>query len=430
MKRIKKMFIINLIVIFCLFTVACDIQIDDDSDLPARYGEFGRDKANELATQFPERFPGSDQEEAAANWLLSELNDLGYEPKVQEFSTTDSSGNQINSQNIIVEISGIGFATTGDGLEENSENSTLENPDDINQRFIIIGTHYDTPTKTNTVENQVAGQADGIHNNAAGVGSLITLLNQMKNTPPGFDTQVVFFGASDIDYAGSRAFFEGMTDEERSSLEVMYNVDRIYAGDKVYAHSGVNSIVDEYQKSYEKRQKLYEITDVYYNNLLLTNNNFALYTNQNIFSVNSPMTGEPALFREWTTTTGDHTVFDNAGYPIVFLESFEYDVENYSEIGKESTDPYFAQVNGIIDRTNLDSSYFLNSYFMTTEEETEDAYATTEAESENSNEMEQGIPLEDLNDDKNIDRLERRINNIAFLLLECSRYAGVEYELK
>jgi len=411
--------------------VACDIQIDDDSDLPARYGELGKDKANELATQFPERFPGSDQEEAAANWLLSELNDLGYEPKLQEFSTTDSDGNQINSQNIIVEISGIGFATTGDGLEENSENSTLENPDDINQRFIIIGTHYDTPVKANTVENQVAGQADGIHNNAAGVGSLITLLNQMKNTPPGFDTQVVFFGASDIDYAGSRAFFESMTDEERSLLEVMYNVDRIYAGDKVYAHSGVNSITDEYQKSYEKRQKLYEITDVYYNNLLLTNNNFALYTNQNIFSVNSPMTGELALFREWTTTTGDHTVFDEAGYPIVFIESFEYDVENYSEIGKESTDPYFAQVNGIVDRTNLDSSYFLNSYFMTTEEEqTEDAYAITEAESENSNGMEQGIPLEDLNDDKNIDRLERRINNIAFLLLECSRYAGVEYELK
>lgn len=435
MKQKNLLIIVNIVLIFCFFLTACDQEVDDDSNLPARYGEFGRNIANELAEKFPERFPGSDQEEQAANWLVSELEDLGYEPQIQNFSAIDSDGNGIESQNVIVEIAGMGFHL--DDEDENSESTMTQSDNtesksieqDVNKNYIIIGAHYDTPIKTNVI--QESGDGDGIHNNAAGVASLITLAQQMKDLPPGYTTKLIFFGAGEANFAGSIAYFENMTEEEKSSLEVMYNVDRIYAGDKVYAHSGVNSIISEYEKDYEKRQKLYEMTDVYYNNLLLTNNDFALYTNQNIFSVDSPATGESALFREWTTHIGDHTVFDEAGIPIVFIESFEYDVDSYAELGKETTDSYFANVNGIIDFSNLDSSNYLNTYFEAAElEETEEVFVdSSESQEDTESGVTQIISLENLKQNKNIDRLERRVNNVAFLLLECSRYAGSDYDL-
>ncbi len=453
MEKLKKssLYIFLLLILSAFFILtACSGESGAEDDLPARYGSAGRTEAIEFAEKFPERFAGSEQEKAASAWLMEKLQSLGYEPQIQEFTATDAKGNAVSSQNVVLQIEGSGFskldaAETTDkesrvivkqNGSENSSDSDNQEPEDINQKFLIIGAHYDTPKKTIHINQKGTDGGDGIHNNAAAVASLLTLIKEMRKNPPGYTVRIVFFGASEAGQAGSEAYLKSLSDQEKSNIDAMYNLERIYAGDKVYAHAGTNSLLSGNQKSYLMRKKLYELTDVYYNNLLLTNNNFALFTNQNTFFVKSPVNGELAMFREWTTTRGDHSPFDEAGIPVVFIESYEYDVATYEELGKETTDPNFTISDGMIDRTNLDSSEVLNTYFEAAELEQDELIFGSEENSDqddkgSSIKDEQGnIYLDDLRENKNIDRLERRINNVAFLLLNASQYAGSEYEMK
>lgn len=430
-----KFYIIISILIFAMFSnISCSANKDAEDSLPARYGEFGKKEAIALAEQFPERYAGSEQEKSAADWLIQELEELDYQPEVQTFTAQDAQGNTIESQNIIITIDGSGFSKVKTKETESEEPIIADTePIPVNDKFLVITAHYDTPIKEKQVETSVPSQGNGIHNNAAAVGSLLTLAKQLKTTLPGYRTKIVFLGASEADHAGARAFLAELTDQEIMQIEALYNLERIYAGDKVYAHAGLNSIVGEYEKSYPKRHKVYELTDVYYNNLLLTNNKFALYTNQNVFLAENPENGKEAIYREWTTTMGDQTPFDEKGIPIVFIESYEYDVEKFSDLGKETTDPNFNINNGIIDRSNLDSTQILNEYFQAAELEKGEKNIFGENEIKRTETEKKGtegtISLEAIRENKNIDRLERRVNNIAFLLLESTRYAGADYEL-
>ncbi|MGB4609941.1 MAG: M28 family peptidase [Saccharofermentanales bacterium] len=421
--KYRSFSIILLLLVFLISLAACQKSADDKLSMPARYGDGGRALAVNFAQSFPERYAGSDQEKSAGDWLIKELENLGYEPQADDFTFTDSSGKKLTSRNISLEITGTGFEYTG------SDSAVKATLDTVNTRFILVGTHYDTPVKDKQATDTISATGDGIHNNAAGVAALLTIAKEMQKDPPAYNVRLVFFGAGTQDFAGAKAFLEQMPASDFERLEAMYNIDKIYAGDKVYAHAGQNSILDGQKKSYEKRKKLYEMTDVYYNYMLLTNNEFSLYTNQNIFTVEAVGFAEPVLFREWTTHLGDHTPFDQAGIPIVFLESFEYDVGSYAELGKESTDPTFNIVEGVIDHSNLDSSAFLNDYYQIAEAEKQENIfgdnqnVETEQEDNDSDNPDKtdARSLEELRNNRQIDRLERRINNVAFLIIKSAQ---------
>ncbi|NLJ70076.1 MAG: M28 family peptidase [Clostridiaceae bacterium] len=419
--RSFSIFLFSLALLISL--VACQNSTDNKLSMPARYGDNGRTLAINFAQSFPERYAGSEQEKSAGDWLIKELGNLGYEAQVDEFTFTDNTGKQLTSRNISVEIEGTGFEYTG---SDSDAKATL---DTVNDQFILIGAHYDTPVKEKQAVDTVSATGDGIHNNAAGVAAILTIAKEMQHDRPAYNVQLVFFGAGTQNFAGAGAFLEQMSESDLNRLEAMYNIDRIYAGDKVYAHAGQNSVLEGQKKSYEKRKKLYEMTDVYYNYLLLTNNDFSLYTNQNIFTLEVENFAEPVLFREWTTHLGDHTPFDQIGIPVVFLESFEYDVDSFADLGKESTDPMFNVVEGIIDRSNLDSSAYLNDYYQIAEEEKNEKIfgemetAETEQKANDPDDPNQtdGQSLEELRDNRHIDRLERRINNVAFLIIKSAQ---------
>ncbi|HHT24248.1 MAG TPA: M28 family peptidase [Clostridiaceae bacterium] len=422
-KKLRSFSIFLLLLVSLILLAACQNSADNKLSMPARYGNGGRALAVNFAQTFPERYAGSEQENSAGDWLIKRLENLGYNPQVDDFTFTDNSGKQLASRNISVKIKGTGFEYTGSNF---AVKTTLNS---VNERFILIGTHYDTPIKDKQAVDTVSATGDGIHNNAAGVASLLTIAKEMQRDRPAYNVQLVFFGAGTQHFAGAEAFLEQMSVSDLEQFEAMYNIDKIYAGDKVYAHAGQNSVIEGLKKSYEKRKKLYEMTDVYYNYMLLTNNDFSLYTNQNIFTVEATDFTEPILFREWTTHLGDHTPFDQVGIPIVFLESFEYDVESYDELGQESTDPTFNVVGGIIDCSNLDSSAFLNDYYQIAEEEKQENVfgdtKTTETEQEDNDSDDPDKmdvqSLEELRNNRQIDRLERRINNVAFLIIKSAQ---------
>lgn len=367
-RRVSQWLTLLLVLLLTLPLAACATTgIVDQGDLPADFGSYGADAALALAAKYPYRSPGSSQETAAAQWIAAAFKDLGYKPEVVPFSFTDTAGAKRQSSNVIVKIEGSGFRVT----DAQNQTRTVS-------RQVIVGAHYDVSvtkeeadaakTTTSTKKtNSLTGVAeptladfDGIHDNASGVGTLLTIASELKSQQPGYDVILIAFGAGEAGQAGAKAYAAGLDKTTVTETDAMYNIEAIYAGDKVYAHAGQNSVLANNQKIYEKRRKLYEVTDVFYEYELNTNNKFNLNTNQSSLEVPWPDDANQVLYREWTLTESDHTPFDKLDIPIVYFESFDYNASKLKNM-KESQNPAFTSTKGAIRHTRYDSTDFLQA---------------------------------------------------------------------
>lgn len=427
-KWTARFFALLIVVIMVISITGCDRDDQVEFMKPADFGEFGSDFAREFANDWPNRTPGSIQEKNAAGAIEQAFSNLGYDPEVQAFTYVGENSEIIGSQNIIVRIPGKGFTVTKEGggtsnvrktavvgahydvsvTVEESEAARLEREQNEETSESVTETETETTgedesetTETETLYTEIdlpmptLDEFDGIHNNAAGIGVLLTTAKRLADIESGYDIILVAFGAGCDSFAGSRAFVASLEEEEIENIDIMYNIDGIYAGDKVYAHAGHNSVLGGDKKSYDKRRKLYEATDVYYENELYTNNLFALYTNQSGIYVpwGDVERGETAVYREWTRNESDHTPFDNLGISIVYFQSYDYDFDSMEDM-KESSNPAFAATNGIISGTAFDSSEYLTSLF----------------------ELNQSGTISSRDERNDIDILTRRINNVAFII--------------
>ena len=376
---------------------------DDEKDIPADYGKYGSDIAREIAKEFPYRKPYSGQETSAGAYIENKIKELGYEPQVQEF-TTDKGV----SHNYVVRIQGKGFyMPTGSG------EYTLQHP------IAIIGAHYDSSfdeegvkafikgreaeesqtsetekkkdkkkkdketEETQGSEPQVTVNYDGLSDNASGVGCLLTALahaNEYKEM--GYDVIFVFFGAGNDDFAGAKFFLNSLSAEEKALTEIMYCVDSIYAGSKVYASAGLSSVASSGNK-YELRRKLYKTYDVCYRNTLYSNYRFDICYNESDIYADINGDGSEELFAEISHNKSDYIPFDNAKIPVVYIESYDYNFDTIEEM-KDTKNLNLKDYDGIVRGTPLDSTAILDPVLVTEEK----------------------------------DLLEGRINCIAFVMLE------------
>ncbi len=413
----RKLLSLILVLLLSFSLAACDNEAGEADEKPARYGDYGSRIAVELAQTCPRRVAGTPGERAAFDFIWQALLDLGYQPEEQAFSFYDQGGNPAQSANIIVRIPGRGFKLESD-YEPGSETlAEMKPPADLEGRKIFVLAHYDTYSREldslQLLEERPETlpsfeRADGLHNNAAGVAVLLTLARELQNHRPGYDVVLAFVGAGMADRAGAEFLVQNIAPSDRDKIDCVFNLSAIYAGDKVYAHAGQNSVTGATQKDYVLRRKLYEVTDVYYNNLLLTQNDFAIYTNQGTYQVQHPRLGYPVMYREWTLQESDHTPFDREGYPVVFFQSGQYDTDKDEPSFRESTDPVFNPARGNISGTGYDFSQELLLHFAAVRSETGDS--------------------ED--EERPIDLLERRVNNLAFILLEMSDKAPPHCEIK
>lgn len=418
---------------------ACDTDAEEEIKL-ADYGNYGSGIARDISARFPYRSPGSEQEYSTGEYLIELLENMGYEPDVSRFTFQDAAGETRMSRNIAVTIPGSGFKYV-----ETDENTgdAVSYGESFNSR-VIIGAHYDTKIsqeealppeettedeqtdETQDQENETESVPDwsdytGIHDNASGVAVIVTLAREMQEIVFGYDVTLVLFGAGEADQAGARHFAAGLSGEDREKTDVMYCIDGIYAGDKIYAHSGWNSLRSDTLKHYENRRKLYEATDVFYEYELYTNNGYMLYTNQSSINVHLPETNDSEAsdpvdnpdetgteddnievdpgplyqYREWSLHISDYRPFDELGIPIVFFDSGDYDIIALEEM-KESNNPAFSLTDGRIRHTPFDSTLLLVRILN------QSRSAGREDDTE--------IVL--------LDQLSRRINNTAFIILE------------
>jgi len=352
-----------------LFFSGCLGDKKTEEAKPADYGDYGKNVALTLASKYPERYAYSDQEKDAGIFIKEELSRLGYTVEEQVFYDAYRVS---QSTNYIVRIPGEGFM-----LREEAE---LYTPI---RKTVVVGVHYDiaklpdseipAPVETESVvpTSEETGEADaqemtepteppriydGIQANASGVACLLTIADRIRAEKPAYDVILVAFGAGADEFHGARKFLSSLTTEEKKSIDVMYCVDSIYAGDKLYASAGLSSLLPG--RKYEFRRKLYEAYDVVYNNTLRSMNGVDLYYNESGIYIDANNDSVADIYREVTVNRSDYVPFDEAKIPIVFFESFDYNASALSEM-KETKNLNLQEAGGFIRGTAIDSSAFL-----------------------------------------------------------------------
>lgn len=314
---------------------------DSDSKSIAAYGDYGSSIAETLAADYPYRKAFSQSEKDAGAYVKSEFEKLGYTVEEQTFPSADNTG---TSTNYIVRIPGEGMMFLDEGQYKEEH------------RQVIVGAHYDT--LYGEEDAAAVPDFDGIQDNASGIGCLLTVAKQLKTVSAGYDVILVAFGAGDASYAGAAAFAAQMTPDEISSTDAMYCIESIYAGDKLYANSGWNSLVAG--QKYAMRRKLYEAYDVVYENQLSSINGVDLLYNECGQSIDVDGDGAADIYREVTMTVSDYVPFDRAGIPVVFFESYDYNFSTVMEM-KETKNLLLQANGGLIRRTDYDSTETLKS---------------------------------------------------------------------
>lgn len=392
----RKLISLALTAVF-IFSSAASVLLtsckkDDGKKIrPADYGSYGSDLARKIAADHPDRKPYSEGEKATGEFIKEEMTKLKFEPEIQTFTTKNGT-----SANYVVKIPGTGF------YDENSEGKVV-----TKHRIAIIGAHYDNlPPETKKVENTKTTSKkgaettaleysfDGISDNASGTACLLTAMKAFSEYPPfAYDVYFVAFGAGNDDYAGAREFYNSLTGEEKLRIDVMYCMESLYAGDKLYASSGYKSLNP--QNRYKMRRKLYQAYDVCFANTLFTNYGFDLYYNESGVKTDLNGDGTEDIYNEVSANKSDYLVFDEAGIPVVFFDSFEYNFTKMDEM-KETKNLNLQNYGGMIRRTHDDSTVFLDSVLVE--------------------------PDYDRDGDGEIDcsgdRLQIRINAVAFIIVE------------
>ncbi len=341
-KEMKRFFAIVLCLILLLNLVACN-KSDAEQKKPADFGTYGADFARKLAKTYPYRKAYSGTESEAGEMIKKEFEKLGYEVETQNFTSIYGS----NSANYIVHIEGSGFV----------EPDGKGNVKDIRKK-VVIGAHYDSAFAADEVPEGYT--YDGISDNASGVGCLVTIAKEIKNYGDlGFDIDIVAFGAGGDDFRGASQYFDKLSSKEQKEIEVMFCIDSIYAGDKVYASAGLNSLSTEGKYHYKMRRKLYQTYDVAYDDMLSSKNGFNLYYNESNMKIDLNGDGSEDIYREVSFNKSDYSVFDSHDVPIVFFDSGDYFFESIDKV-KETKNLNLQEFDGKIAGTLLDSSTVLD----------------------------------------------------------------------
>lgn len=338
----RKIIAVLLCLTMMLTAVCCD-DSNEETVKPAAYGSYGSDFARELAKKYPYRKAYSYSEKEAGIMIKEEFEELGYKVESQEFTSENGS-----SVNYIIHFEGSGF------VEPDGKGNVKEI-----RRKVIIGAHYDSAFSADEVPEGYT--YDGISDNASGIGCLVTIAKEIKNIGDiGFDVDIVAFGAGGDYFMGSRKYYASISSDEREQIEVMYCIDSIYAGDKVYAHSGLNSLAGEGKYNYKMRRKLYQTYDVAYNDMLSSLNGFNLYYNES--NIKMDLNGDEIedTYREVSLNKSDYTIFDNSDIPVVFFDSGDYFFDDLSKV-RETKNLQLQEFGGMISGTLLDSTEVLDN---------------------------------------------------------------------
>ncbi len=188
-------------------------------------GDFIVSFWKDLEALYFDRTDGTDGEKAAAEYLASILESLGFDGKngsyLQSFSvySEDSidSGYLMHSQNVV-------------GVKK----ASFETKDTV-----VIGAHYDNAFG---LSNSLS---HGSYDNGSGVSCLVAIAYAIANEELPYNVEIVFFGMEEMGMLGSDAYVSAMTEDEVDSVLMMINLDSVSCGDYLYVFT------DEVKRTHE-----------------------------------------------------------------------------------------------------------------------------------------------------------------------------------
>lgn len=156
---------------------------------------------NELSNEIGPRAAGSENEQKAADYIITKFKEFGYNPHIQPFTSEVQDNKIISSSNIEIIKKGI---------------SSTE---------IMIGAHYDS------VE-----VGEGADDNASSIAVMLYIAEKLNNWKTYYTIRLVAFGAEEAGLKGSRFYVSQMRDSEIQKTMLMINMDSLIAGDHMYVY--------------------------------------------------------------------------------------------------------------------------------------------------------------------------------------------------
>jgi hypothetical protein len=170
------------------------------------FSDFGNDSMRFLKDieEIGARPAGTPKEWETSNYLILQLNKMGYKPVKQSFQfflNADNSGELIKTSNI--------FCTKKGELETE----------------IIISAHYDS-----------TDDGMGMDDNASGVAVLLETCKRFYSLQTKYTLRFIFFGSEEYGMIGSKYYIEKLPAERLENIHCIINLDGLIAGDKLYVH--------------------------------------------------------------------------------------------------------------------------------------------------------------------------------------------------
>lgn len=281
------------------------------------------------------RIPGSKEEYNSAMYIHSVLSVLNNFEAVNDGSTVNG-------------IQNFNFKSFIDGRNYTSQNIVFKRESSVQtNKKVILAAHYDSTYVYNEVRNTQTGEyekvpviTDGVNDNAGGVALLLTIAKNLDQLSDdiGYDIEIVFFGASSNDYAGSVFYNKGKTSQDCKDILLMVNFDKAAVGKYTYAY------VNEFETTQEE----------YMSEVLNTQGEFK---HLNMLNTLDTDTASPnGLDYTHIGLEGDHAVFMERGVNVLSFLSGDYEnplTFGYSEFGTGENVTY---------TQNDNYSYILTNY--------------------------------------------------------------------
>lgn len=166
-----------------------------------QFGVIARSHVEALTAIGP-RFPGSTNEQRAAQYILETFTKLGYAPETQRFNAWDEEWVEYISTNVIAVKQG------------------------LSSKQILVGAHYDS-----------GSEGRGADDNASGVGVLLEVAEWVAEMQTPYTIRFIAFGSEENDLDGSYHYAELMSPMEVTNTIAMVNLDSLAAGDITYIYS-------------------------------------------------------------------------------------------------------------------------------------------------------------------------------------------------
>lgn len=270
-------------------------------------GEMANTQARYIATYFPGRMTGSPAEMLSADYLRQQFAAMGYQSDIRTFNSRyiyTAKDKRQTWHNV-----------TGSTVIAAHEGKSREQ--------IIVMAHLDTYAPLNDAdsENNLGGLTlQGIDDNALGLGVMLELANNLKNTPTQYGIRFVATSGEEEGKLGAANLLKRMSAEERKNTLLVINLDNLVVGDKLYFNSG--------KKTPASVRKL------------TRDRALAIARSHGVLATINP--GLNPNYPKGTGCCNDGDVFDEAGIPVLYVEATNWSLgkkDGYQQRAKSRAYP-------------------------------------------------------------------------------------------